>query len=102
MSVQNLRNKYYDHPAFSPLINYCDDKGISFEVMKETFISKEYKVKKIYYMKIEDVLITSYVDANSWNNIAFMLAKAYTYLGLEIPACLEALVQFFNGKNFNI
>lgn len=102
MSVQNLRNKYYDHPAFSPLINYCDDNRIPFEVMKETFISKEYKVKKIYYMKIEDILITSYVDANSWNNIAFMLAKAYTYLGLEIPACLEALVQFFNGKNFNI
>lgn len=101
MSVQNLRNKYHDHPAFMPLIEHCDDNRIPFEVMKETVVSKDYKVKKIYYMKIEDILITSYVDANSWNNIAFMLAKAYAYIGLEIPACLEALVQFFKGKNFN-
>lgn len=102
MSVQNLRNKYHDHPAFTPLINYCDDNGIPFEVMKETVITKNFKVKKVYYMKVEDILVTSYVDANSWNNIVFMLAKAYAYLGLEIPSCLDALVQFFNGKNFNI
>lgn len=89
MSVQSLRNKYSDHPYFEPLISHCDKNNISFEFMKETRIDKNYKVKKIYYMLIEDILITSYVDSNAWNTISFMLAKAYTYLGLKIPESLN-------------
>lgn len=98
MSVQNLRNKYSDHPCFEPLISHCDDNGIPFEMMKETFIGKDYKVKKIYYMLIEDILIASYVDSNAWNSISFILTKAYTYLGLKIPESLKSLLEFFEGK----
>lgn len=102
MSVQNLRNKYHDHPAFLPLIEHCDGSGVSFEIMKETVVNQDYVVKKTYYMKVDDILITSYVDTQSWNSLVFMLAKAYTYLGMEIPASLDALIQFFKGKNFNL
>ena len=98
MSVQNLRNKYYDHPYFEPLIYHCNKNNISFEFMEETFITKNYKVEKIYYMLIEDVLITSYVDTNSWKNIFFMLAKSYTYLGIKVPEGLKSLLEFFEGK----
>jgi len=98
MSVQNLRNKYCNHPAFMPLIEHCELNDISFEVMKETVITKNYKVQKVYYMKIDNILVSSYVEVNSWNNIVFMLVKAYNYLGVKIPPCLEALVQFFNGR----
>lgn len=99
MSVQNLRNKYYDHPRFKPLIEHCDKNNISFEVMKETRLLPNYKIEKVYYLKIEDVLIANYVDSNSWNSIALILAKAYVYLGLEIPEALKYLIESFEGKN---
>lgn len=97
MSIQNLRNKYNDHPAFIPLIEYCDDNEISFEIMKETII-EDYKVKKVYYLKVDDMLLTSFVNPSSMNNIVFILEKAYIYLGRPVPECLDALLDFFNKK----
>lgn len=99
MSVQNLRNKYYDHPFFEPLISYCDKNNISFEIMKETYITQNYKIKKVYYIKIEDILIYKHVDNSCWNNLAIMLTKCYTYLGLDIPESLEYLIKMYEGKN---
>ena len=98
MSVQNLRNKYHDHPVFIPLIEYCDKNNIGFEIMKETTISSNYRMEKVYYMKIDDVFITKYLNGNAWNSLASMLAKAYTYVGLEIPESLKTLIEFFRKQ----
>lgn len=99
MSIQNLRNKYSDHPFFIPLINYCEENNISFEIMKESRINEGYKLKKIYYMKIKDVLISSYLENNSFSSLSFMLAKAYSYIGLEIPDGLNNLIKYLEDKN---
>lgn len=100
MSIQNLRNKYKEHPCFKPLIDYCAEKNISFEIMKEAVVKDTYTIKKTYYMKVDDIIITSYVDMYSWNDLILMMAKAYTYLGLEIPKSLDALLYFFNDKKY--
>ena len=72
MSIQNLRNKYKEHPCFKPLIDYCEEKNISFEIMKEAVVKDTYTIKKTYYMKVDDIVETT----NHFRCIDMIIDKA--------------------------
>lgn len=89
MKTENLRNKYKNHPIIQPIIEYCEDNRLGFELIKET-IPGETGMKSIgyhsfYYMKIGDSLVTNDRNLWGWNDLFKLIIKAYNYLGLEYP-----------------
>lgn len=102
MKVQNLRNKYSDHPIIKPIIEHCDKRCMSFELVKETRMinngGKCYTSVSKYYMQIGDKLLNTNQELYFWEDLLALLINAYKYLGMESPESLERAAKLF-GKS---
>ena len=99
MTLQNLRNKYCEHPIIKPLIDYCKEQNISFELVKETKIldsRKSFHPINTYYAKIGDSLLYSEQDFYFWDNLLALIINTYKHLGIDCPANLTRAVKMFS------
>jgi len=100
MGIQNLRNKYRNHPVIKPLIEHCEEHQIGFELVKETrqviFGIKSFRYINNYYMKIENNLIKTDKEFLCWSDLFKLITKAYEHLGLEYPENLIRASKVFN------
>lgn len=96
--IENLRNKYKNHPVIRPIIYYCEENSLGFEFIKETRLAigiKSYRYVSTYYMKIGDNLIEADTEIWSWDDLFQLIVKAYEYLGLEYPDNLIRVARVF-------
>lgn len=99
MGLQNLRNKYNEHPVIKPLIEHCDRNDMGFELIKETrqigLGFKSFKYAHYYYLIIGNELIEEIPNFSCWTDLFKTIAKAYEYLGLEYPETLIKAARAF-------
>ena len=102
MEIENLRNKYKNHPLMRPIIDYCERHDLGFELIKETrkigFGIKSFKNVNTYYMKIGDSLIQAGDDMWVWDDLIKLLARAYRYLDLDYPDNLIRAEKVFRKR----
>lgn len=100
--MQNLRNKYHNHPVIKPIIEHCDQNNLGFEFMKETrkafFCIKSIRYINSYYMKIGDNLVASECNLWHWTDLFKLIINAYSQLGLEYPDNLIKAAKTFNKQ----
>ncbi|OGI17873.1 MAG: hypothetical protein A2287_11065 [Candidatus Melainabacteria bacterium RIFOXYA12_FULL_32_12] len=99
MKTENLRNKYKNHPIIKPIIEYCEEKHIGFEFIKETRLGeigvKSFKYVSSYYMKIGDHLVETESKLWCWTDLFKLLVTAYKHIGLEYPENLVKAARAF-------
>ncbi len=99
MKLQNLRNKYSNHPIIKPLIDYCENEDMAFELVKETrFLSgygKSYKPIKKYYAILGDSFLITDQQFYFWDDLLSLVSNAYNHLGLNYPENLQKALRLF-------
>lgn len=102
MGMQNLRNKYQNHPVIRPIIQHCDENNLGFEFIKDTrlafFCIKSFRYVNSYYMKIGDNLVEADSNLWHWNDLFKLIVMAYRYLGLEYPDNLIRAAKTFKRQ----
>ncbi len=102
IEVQNLRNKYKDHPVIRPLIIYCEDKNLGFELIKDSRLIrsglKGIQYENCYYMTIGNRLLETDAQATKWRDLFTLLIEAYNHLGLEYPEPITKAAKSFKRK----
>jgi len=100
--MQNLRNKYKNHPVIKPLIDHCDKNNLGFELVKDTRLAigciKSFRHINSYYLKIGDNLIETDNKIWHWNDLFKLIVKAYAYLGIEYPDNLTRVAKTFKRQ----
>ncbi len=99
--MQNLRNKYKNHPVIRPLIEHCEGNNLSFELVKETIAKigiKSFNYETSYYMTIGDNLIVAKNDSWQKTDLFRLIVRAYRYLGLEYHENLVMAARAFKRK----
>lgn len=102
MGLQNLRNKYRNHPVIKPIIEHCERHDLGFEFVKETrqigIGFKGFKYVNTYYMQIGDSLINPESELWHWNDLFRLIVRAYKHLELEYPDNLVKAAKTFNRQ----
>ncbi|MEI7474260.1 MAG: hypothetical protein WCK67_05715 [bacterium] len=98
--AENLRNKYQDHCVVKPLIQYCDENNLEFEMMKETrvinFGLKCFKRVNKYYLFIGKKLVDNDEEVYYWSDLFNLIATAYKILGISYHENLVKAARSFN------
>lgn len=97
---ENLRNKYQNHSVIKPLIRYCKEQNIAFEIMKESRIIdiglKSFTILDKYYLFIGKELIRNKQNLYYWSDLFELLTNAYKILGISYHENLVKAARSFN------
>ena len=102
MGIQNLRNKYERHPVIKPIIDYCRENELIFELVKETRLIgygnfKSFNHLSTYYMIIGDEKIQYDSKLWYWDSLFKLILKAYEHLDIEYPDNLTRAIKVFRS-----